>query len=118
MIAEVEVKRWRLRECIRVRKLATTYILDRMRRLRMLEEQKAWKREAGFDRIEVIVEMREQHFLAGFDLEPLYTKLYNPRGPHSSEEHMLDKDVEIERLRLKILLSQPAPPPQYDSSPR
>ena len=82
-----------------------------MRRLWMLAEQKEWKREAGFDRIEIIAEMRDQHFLAGFDSESLYSKLYNPKWPHFPEEHKLDMDVEIERLVSEILLSQPAPSP-------
>ena len=85
--------------------------LERMRRKRMLEKQKAWKRETGFDRIETISKMREQHFLAGFDSAPFYTKLYNLRWPHSPKEHNLVMDVEIERLRLEILLLQPAPLP-------
>ena len=75
MIAEVETTSWLLRECIRVRELAATHRLEQMRRLRMLEEQKAWKRESGFDQIEIIAKMREQYFLAGFDLEPTYSKL-------------------------------------------
>ena len=79
IIAEVKAKRWRLRECISVRELAATHKLGQMRHLRMLEEQKAWKRETSFDRIEAIADMREQYFLAGFHSEPLYTKLYNPR---------------------------------------
>ena len=76
----------------------------------MLEKQEAWKREAGFDRIETIAEMRKQHFLAGFHSEPLYTKLYNPRWPHTPEEHTLEMRVDVERLRMEIVLSQPAPP--------
>ena len=103
IIAEVEATSWCLRECIRVRELAATHRLERMCRLWMLEKQKAWKRKAGFDRIEIIDEMREHHFLVGFDSEPLYTKLYNPRWPYSREEHKLDMDAEIERLRLEIL---------------
>ena len=81
----------------------------------MLEEQKkAWKREAGFDRIEIIVEMHAQRLHAGFNSEPLWT--YNPRWPHTSEGHKLGMDVEIEELMLEILLSQPAPSPQDDLS--
>ena len=38
---EVEATSWRLRETIRVRELAATHRLGRMRRLLMLEEQKA-----------------------------------------------------------------------------
>ena len=49
MIAEVGATSWRLRECVRVRELAATQRLERMRRLWMLVEQEVWKREAGFD---------------------------------------------------------------------
>ena len=84
----------------------------------MLEEKKAWKREAGFDRIETIAEMREQHFLAGFHSELLYTKPYSPRWPYSPEEHQLEMHVDVARLRMEIVLSQPTPPRQYGSSPR
>ena len=55
--------------------------LEQMRCSRVLEEQKAWKREADFDRIEIIAEIH-----AGFDSEPLYTELYNPRRSYSPEE--------------------------------
>ena len=41
MIAEVEATSWRRRETIRVRELAATHKLGQMRRLLMLEEQKA-----------------------------------------------------------------------------
>ena len=67
-----------------------------MHRLQIREEQKAWKREAGYDRIETIAEMREQHFLADFHLEPFNTKLYNPRWPHTPEEHTLEMRVNVE----------------------
>ena len=80
--------------------------------------REAWKREAGLDRIETIAEIHEQHFLAGFHSKPLYTKLYNPRGPHIPEENSLEMRVDVERLRMEIALSQPAPPLQCDSSPR
>ena len=38
MIEEVEALSWRLRECVRMRALAATHRLGRMRCLRMLEE--------------------------------------------------------------------------------
>ena len=101
-----------------MRKLAATHILGQMRRLRMLEGQKAWKREAGFGRIEITAEIDARHLRAGFDLEPFYTKLYTPRWPHTPEEYTLEMRVDVERLRMEILLSQPAPPPQCKSSPR
>ena len=118
IIAEIEATNWFLREFIRVRELAVMHRLGRMRRLRMLEEQKARKRETGFDRIETIDKMSEQHFLASLHSEPLYTKLYNPRWPHFPEEHKLEMEVDVKRLRMEIVLSHPAPPPQCDSSSR
>ena len=89
-----------------------------MRRLRMLEEQEVWKREAGFDRIEIIVQLGAQSFPTGFDSEPLSFKLYNPRYPHTPAKYTLEMNVDVGRLRIEILLSQPAPPPQFASSPR
>ena len=80
MIREIEATRWRLRECIWVRELAASQRLERMRRLRMLKEKKVWKREAGFDRTKIIAEMREQHFLADFDPEPLYSNYITRDG--------------------------------------
>ena len=59
-----------------------------------------------------------QRFRAGFDSKPLYTRLYNPRWSHSPEEHKLDMDGGIERLRSGILLLQPAPSPQDNLSPQ
>ena len=59
MIEEVKATSWRLREYIRARELTATHRLGRMRRLRMLEEQNGWNREAGFDRIEITAEMDE-----------------------------------------------------------
>ena len=49
-----------VRERIRARDLASSHGLEQMRRLWMLEEQKAWKREGGFDRIEAIAEMHAE----------------------------------------------------------
>ena len=62
--------------------------------------------------------MDAQRFRTGFDSEPLYSKLYNPRWPHTQAEYTLEMDVEVERLRMEILLSQPAPLLQCGSSPR
>ena len=53
--------------------------------------------------------MRARHLHAGFDSEPLYTELYNPKCPHTPEEHKLEMDVDVEQLRVEIPLSQPAP---------
>ena len=98
MIADVEATSWHLRECIRARELAATHRLERMRRLRMLEEQKIWKREADFDRIKITDDMDAQRFRAGFDSKLL--KLNNPRWHHITEEHTLEMRVGVERLRI------------------
>ena len=118
MIEELETTCWRLCECIRVRELAAAHKLERMRRLRMLEKQEAWKRETGFDRIEIIAQMDAHRLHVGFDSESLYSELYNLKWPHTPDEHMLEMRVDVERQRMEIVLSQPAPPPQYNSSPR
>ena len=84
MFAE-EATSWRLRECIRVRELAATHRLGRMHRLRMLEDQKASNREAGFDRIGIAAEMDAQRFRTSLDLEPFNTNLYQSEvAQHSS----------------------------------
>ena len=71
-----------------------------MRHLRMLEELKTCKREVGFDRIETAAEMDTQRIRASFDSEPFYTKLYDPRWPHTPEEHTREMRVDVERLRM------------------
>ena len=76
-----------------------------MRRLWMLEEQGAWKREAGFDRIKIITEMHTQCLHTGFDSELLYTGLYNLRWPRNPEECKIEMRVGVERLKLEISFS-------------
>ena len=80
--------------------------LGRIRRLRMLQEQKTWKREAGFDRIEITAEMDTQRFRSGLS-ELLYMKLYNPRWPHTPEEYTLEMIVDVERLRMGFYFRSP-----------
>ena len=87
----------------------------------MLEKQALWKREGGFDRIETIAEMHAESLKcmhAGFDPEPYYTGLYSPRRAPTPEEFSLDLKVEVESLRIEVLLLQPLPPSQYDLPPR
>ena len=99
VIAEVliEATSWRLRECIQVRELAATHRLGQMRRLQMLEEQKAWKQEAGFDRIDTAAEMDAQRFRTSLVSEPFYNKLFNPRWPHTPAEFTLEMKFDVER---------------------
>ena len=51
---------WRLRETVRVAKLAATHRLKQMRSLLMHERHNVWKREFGYDRIEIAAEMDEE----------------------------------------------------------
>ena len=120
MIAEVEETSWRIRETIRVRELAATHRLGQMRRLLMLEEHKTWKREFGFDRIETVAEMDINRSRTSTSPVPdpfFYSIMLNPRRPHTPDEFTLEMRVDVERRRLDITLSQPAPQPQCDPSP-
>ena len=58
----IEAACWRLREYLRAKELGSTDRLGQMRRLRMLEGQRAWKREASFDRIDPAAEVNVQRF--------------------------------------------------------
>ena len=119
IIAEVEATSWRLRKTKRVRELAATHQLGQMHHLRMLEEQKASKREAGFAYIDTAAEMDAQRSRINLVSEMLfYSKMFHPRWPHTHEEFALEMRVDVERLRMKIVLSQPEPPPQCYASPR
>ena len=118
MIAEVEATSWRLRETIRARERAATHKLGQMRRFLMLEEQKAWKREFGFDRIETAAEMDQKCSRTSLVSELFFYKsMSNPMRPHTSDESTLKMKVDVERLRMEIILSQPAPP-KCDPLPR
>ena len=72
MIAAVEVTSWRLHETIRVRELAATHRLRQMRRLLIIEEQKAGKREFGFDRIKTAAEMGEKKNRTSLASDPFF----------------------------------------------
>ena len=86
--------------------------LGQMRRSRMLEEQKAWKREADFDCIDTAAEMDARRSRTSLVSEPFfYSKMSNPRWPHIHDEFILEMRVDVERLRMEIVLPQPEPPP-------
>ena len=102
MVAEVEATSWRA---------CATHRLEQMRRLLMLEEHKAWKREFGFDRIETAAEMDETRFRTSPVPAPLfYRNMSNPRRPHTPDEFTLEMKVDVERLRMEIIILQPASP--------
>ena len=120
MIAEVEETSWHIRETIRGRELAATHRLGQMRRLLMLEEHEIWKREFGFDCIETAAEMVEKRSRTSTSPVPdplFYRNMAIPRHSHAPDEFTVEMKVDVEGLRMEIILSQPAPP-QCDPLPR
>ena len=120
MSEDVEATIWRLRETIRIAELAATHRLGQMRRLLMHEKHKIWKREFGFDRIETAAEMDEKRSRTSTSPVPdpfFYRNMVIPRRPHTPDEFTLEIKMDVEGLRMEILLSQPASS-QCDPSPR
>ena len=77
-------------------------------------------RERAFNRIDITADTHEEtlrRLHAGFDPKPFYTGIYNARSPPIPKGFTVDMKVELERLRLECLLSEPSPP-QYDLTPR
>ena len=111
---------WRLRETVRVVKLAATHRLGQMRSLLMHERHKVWKREFGFDRIEMAAEMDGKRSRTSTSPVPnpfFYRNMVIPEHPHTPEEFNLQMKVDVEGLRMEIILSQPSPS-ECDTSPR
>ena len=111
---------WRLRETVRVAKLAATHRLEQMRSLLMHERHKVWKREFGYDRIETAAEMDEKRSRASTSpvSNPfLYRNMVIPEHPHTPEEFHLQMKVDVEGLRMEIILSQSSSS-ECDTSPR
>ena len=111
---------WRLRETVRVAKLAATHRLGQIRSLLMHEKHKVWKREFGFDRIETAAKMDEKRSRISTSPVPnpfFYRNMVIPEHPHKPEEFNLQMRVDVEGLRMEIILSQP-PSSECDPSPR
>ena len=111
---------WRLRETVRVAKLAATHRLEQMRSLLMHERHKVWKREFGYDRIEIAAEMDEKRSRTSTSpvSNPfLYRNMVIPEHPHTPEEFHLQVKVDVEGLRMEIILSQPSSS-ECNTSPR
>ena len=112
---------WHLQETVRVAKLAATHRLGQMRSLLMHEKHKVWKREFGFDRIETAAEMDEKRSRTSTSPVPNFVFYRNMEilleHPHTPEEFNLQMKVDIEGLRMEIILSQPASS-ECDPSPR
>ena len=119
MSEDVGATIWRLQETIIVAELAATHRLGQMRRLLMHEKHKAWKREFGFDRIETAAEMVEKRSRTSTSPVPspfFYRNMVIPRHPHTPGEFTLEMKVDVEGLRMEIILPQPASS-QCDPSP-
>ena len=117
---DVEATIWRIRETIRVGELAATHRLGKMRRLLIHKKHKTWKREFGFDCIETAAEMDEKRYRTSTSPVPdpfFYQNMVIPRRPHTPDQFTLEMEVDVERLRMEIILSQPASP-QCDPLPR
>ena len=107
MSEDVEATIWRLQETVRVTELAATHRLGQMRRLLMHEKHEAWKREFGFDRIETAAEMDEKRSRTSTSPVPnpfFYRNMVIPRHPHTPEKFSLEMKVDVERLRMEIIL--------------
>ena len=62
--------------------------------------------------------MDEKRFRTSLVSDPFfYRNMSNPRRLHTPDEFILEMKVDVERLRMEIILSQPAPS-QCDSLPR
>ena len=84
-----------------------------MRRLLMHKKHKTWKREFGFDRIDTATEMDEKRSRTSTSPVPapfFYRNMVIPRHPHTPDEVTLEMKVDVEGLRMEIILSQPASP--------
>ena len=85
----------------------------------MLEEHEAWKREACFNYTDTAAEMDTRRSRTNLVSEPFfYSKIFNPRWPHTHDEFTLEMRVDVEGLRMEIVLPQPEPPLHCDLSPR
>ena len=120
MSDNVEATIWRLRETIRVAEFAATHRRGQMRRLLMHEEHKTWKREFGFERIETAAEMGEKRSRTSTSAVPdpfFYRNMVVPRRPHTPDDFTFEMKVDVEGLRMEIILLQPTSL-QCDPSPQ
>ena len=110
----------RMSENVKATIWAATRRLGQMRSLLMHEKHKVWKREFGFDRIETAAEMDEKRSGTSTSLVPnpfFYRNMVIPSHPHTPDEFTLEIKVDVEGLRMEIIISQPASS-QCDPSPR
>ena len=85
----------------------------------MHEKHKTWKREIDFDLIKTATEMDEKLSRTSTSPAPdpfFYRNIVIPTRPHTPDEFTLEMNVDVEGLRMEIILSQPASS-QCDPSP-
>ena len=111
----------RMSEDVKATIWAATHRLGQMRRLLVHEEHKVWKREFSFDRIETAAEMDEKRSRTSTSPVPnsfFYRNMVIPRHLHTPDEFSLEMKVDVERLRMEIILSQPTSSEEPGTSPR
>ena len=110
----------RISEDVKATIWAATHRLGQIRRLLMHEKHKVWEREFGFNRIETAAEMDEKRSRTSTSPVPnpfFYQNMVIPKHPHTPDELTLEMKVDVEGLRMEIIISQPASS-ECDSSPR
>ena len=81
-----------------------------MRSLLLHERHKVWKREFGYDRLETAAEMDEKRSRISTSAVTnpfFYRSMVIPNHPHTPEEFSLQMKVDVEGLRMEIILSHP-----------
>ena len=63
--------------------------------------------------------MNAQRFCTSLVSEPFfYINMFSSRRPHTADDFVLEMRIDVEHLRMETILSQSAPRPQCDPSPR
>ena len=86
----------------------------------MHKKHKTWKREFGFDRTETATEMDEKRSRTSTRPVPdpfFYRNMVIPGHPPTPDEFTLEMKVDVDGLRMEIILAQPASS-QCGPSPR
>ena len=100
----------RMSEDVKTTIWAATHRLGQMRRLLMHEKHEAWKRELGFDRTETAAEMDEKCSRTNTSSVPntfFYRNMVIPSHPHTPDKFTPEMKVDVEGLRMEIILSHP-----------
>ena len=110
----------RMSENVKATIWAATQRLGQMRLLLMHEKHKEWKRKIGYGRLETAAEMDEKR--SRTSTSPVsnlffYSNMVIPSHPNTPDEFTLEMKVDVEGLRMEIILSEPALS-QCDPSPR